>query len=177
MSHISTPPTIAQFQFQFSRDFKYGPGLDAVRPIDIQNAINLANSVFNPRLFSTAPLGIAPNLTSEAITAYNYAAAHFLVLSIQGVGGLSKTGSGLNAQGEGIVGNKSVGGVSVGYVWPDTVTESPALSQFLKTTYGQLYLQILMPRLVGNVGAVFGETAGFDNFNGNFPVTGFLGPF
>lgn len=175
MGVLNPPATVAQFEAQFSRDFVYGPGLDAVRPIDIQNALNTASSLFNPALFSTAPIGVPPNLTSEALTMYLYCAAHFLVTSIQGVGGLNKKGGGLNAQGEGVVASKGVGGVNVSFSWPSFVTDSPVLSQFQKTTYGQIYLQTLMTKLVGNGAVVLGEVTGFQSFAN--PVTGFVGPF
>lgn len=175
MATLNPPATVANFEAMFSRDFSYGPGLDKVRPLDIQNALNIASSAFNPSLFSTQPIGVPPNQTSEALQAYLYCSAHFLVTSIQGVGGLNKVGGGLTSQGEGIVNNKSVGGVSVGFSWPAFITNSPTLSQFSKTIYGNLYLQILMPKLVGNVGAVLGEVLGPND--ANFPVTGFLGPF
>lgn len=158
MGQLNPPATVSQFKIQFYRDFAYGPGRESVTDIDIQNSLNLASSIFNPALFSTQPIGVPPNLTSEALQAYLYDAAHWLVTSIQAVGGLGKVGGGINSQGEGIVGNKSVGGVSVGFVWPSVITSSAALFQFTKTTYGQQYLQMLMPRLVGNVSVVAGET-------------------
>lgn len=175
MGQLNPPVTVSQFESFFSRDFLYGPGIDKVRPLDIQNSLNTAASVYNPALFSTAPVGVAPNLTNEAITAYLYCSAHFLVTSIQGVGGLGKIGGGMNSQGEGLVTGKGVGGVSVNFSWPSFISDSPSLSQFSKTVYGNLYLQILMPRLVGNVGVVLGEVTGFQSFAN--PVTGFVGPF
>lgn len=175
MATLNPPATIAQFENFFTRDFLYGPGLDRVRPVDIQNALNTASSMFNPALFSTAPIGIAPNITSEALIAYLNCSAHFLVLSIQGIGGLNKQGNGMNSQGEGIISSKSVGGVSISFSWPPMIIQSPALYQFTKTVYGQAYLQILMPRLVGNAAVVAGETTGFQaNFNS---TTGFVEPF
>lgn len=151
-------PSIAGFKRQFTRDFTYGPGSDKVTDADIQNGLNAAYSVFNPALFDTTPIGVAPSITSEAQRAYCNAAAHFMVLSIQGNGGLGKTGRGVFSQGEGNVQSKSVGGVSVSFSWPPIVTNSPALFQFTKTTYGLMYLQVLVLKLVGNVSVVTGET-------------------
>ena len=131
--------------------------------------------MFNPALFSTSPIGVPPNLTSEALISYLNLSAHFLVTSLQAVGGLGKVGGGINSQGEGIVSSKSVGGVSVSFMWPPMVIDSPALYQFTKTIYGQLYLQVLMPRLVGNVGVVLGETTDFQSDANS--LTGFVGPF
>ena len=158
MSTLVPPASVAQFKARFIRDFVYGPGLDAVRDDDIQNALNSTVSVFNPRLFSTAPIGVAPNVTSEAMLAYLNCSAHFLVTAIQGVGGLGKKGNGLRSQGEGVYAGKSVGGVQASFVWPSVITDSPVLFQFVKTVYGQAYLQVLMTRLVGNVSVVLGET-------------------
>lgn len=157
MGQLTPPASVANFKNQFTRDFSYGTGVETVTDTDIQNALNMTSGVFNPCLFSTSPLGVAPHITSEALIAYLNASAHFLVTSLQAAGGLGKKGRGTNSQGEGIVGNKSVGGVSVGYVWPSTVTDNPVLFQFTKTAYGQLYLQVLVTRLVGNVSAVLGE--------------------
>lgn len=166
---IPAPPTLQQFKDQFSRDFIYGPGIETVRDVDIQNAINAASSLFNPCLFSTKAIGTPPNLTSEAVICYNNAAAHFLVTSIQGVGGLGKKGRGTNSQGEGVVSSKSVGGVSVSFAWPSVITDSAVLFQFTKTVYGQAYLQVLATKLVGNVSAVLGEVA-----EGSPPNPGFF---
>ena len=159
MSQLVPPASVAQFKAYFIRDFSYGPGLDKVRDADVQNALNATYSVFNPRLFSTAPLGVAPDVTSEAIIAYLNASAHFLATALQAAGGLGAKGKGPLSQGEGVYVSKGVSGVSAGFVWPSTITSSPVLFQFAKTAYGQAYLQVLMTRLVGNVSAVFGETA------------------
>lgn len=162
------PATVAAFKGLFIRDFKYGDGPTTVMDRDIQNSLNTASSMFNPALFETTLLGVPPNQTSESLNAYLYLTAHFLVTSLQAVGGLSAiagAGSpGLRSSGEGIIGSKSAGGLSVSYVWPSTVTDSAALFQLTKTQYGQTYLQILLPRLVGNVAAVIGETAQSSDF-------------
>jgi len=157
----STPPaTVAAFKAQFFRDFTYGDGPTAVMDRDIQSALNTANSLFNPALFDTTLIGAVPLQTSESLIAYLNCAAHFMVLALQAVGGPSmKAGAGspgLRSQGEGVISSKSGGGLSASYSWPSTVTDSPVLFQFTKTDYGLVYLQMLMPRLVGNVGAVFG---------------------
>lgn len=161
MGQLTPPALVVDFQAQFTRDFKYGPGLEAVRDPDIQNALNFASTVFNPALFDTTPIGD----TSEAKMAYLYASAHFLVMALQAAGGLSAVnrGLGVNSQGDGIVSSKSVGGVSVTFAWPSVVIDNPALYQFTKTSYGQMYLQILVLKLVGNVGLVSGQTQMFEN--------------
>lgn len=157
MGQLNPPATVADFKAQFTRDFVYGAGLETVRDSDIQSSLNTASSVFNPALFDVTQVGISPNFTSEAMIAYLNASAHFLVTSLQAVGGLGKVGRGVFSQGEGNVTGKGVGGVSVNFEWPATITDSPILFQFVKTTYGQAYLQVLMTKLVGNMGAVYGE--------------------
>lgn len=165
MGQLNPPATVVQFKTMFTRDFIYGPGLDAVRDVDIQNALNMTDGVYNPCLFSLVPVGVPPNLTSEALIAYLNASAHFLVTSLQATGGLgaNRVGGGVFTQGEGNITNKSVGGVSVGFSWPSVITDSPILFQFAKTSYGQAYLQVLMTKLVGNVSAVLGEVTGAPN--------------
>lgn len=160
MGQLNPPASVLNFKTQFVRDFPYGPGLDKVTDTDIQNALNSASAMFNPCLFDTTPVGVTPNITSEAMIAYLNLSAHVMVTSIQASGGLGLGKKfGTNSQGEGTVGNKSVGGVSVGYVWPSKVTDDPFLSQFTKTPYGQAYLQVLVLKLVGNISAVVGESA------------------
>lgn len=159
MAQLQPPANVAQFKAQFTRDFVYGTDLSTVRENDIQAALNQASSVFNPSLFSTAPIGVPPNLTSEALIAYLNLSAHFMVLSLQAVGGLGKVGRGVFSQGEGMTSGKNAGGVGLNMAWPSTIENSPVLYSLTKTTYGIQYLQVLMTRLVGNIGLVEGETA------------------
>lgn len=163
MGQTTPPATVAQFKAQFVRDFAYGPDLKSVRDSDIQHGLNMADSVFNPALFSTAPVGVPPNATSEALMCYLNAAAHFMVSSIQAVGGLGPVGMGQFSQGEGVTSGKNAGGVGLNMQWPSTITNSPVLYSLTKTTYGIAYLQVLMTKLVGNVGAVAGEVTGLPN--------------
>lgn len=233
------PPTIAQFQAQFPRDWPYGPGTDKVTPGDIQNAINQAYGLFNPSLWNstipsfsatikgdttinsptianlTSVSGLLPGQTvagagipvastillvgassivisanatattaqviltvggtsgytvSEAIIAYCLLSAHLLVLSLQNAGGLSAPSSfqGPGSSGGGVVASKTVGSVSVTYALPDFVTKSPSLSQYMRTGYGQQYLQLLAPKLPGRrVVVVGGEPTPFSGVPGN----------
>jgi hypothetical protein len=227
------PPTIAQFQAQFPRDFKYGPGTDVVNPNDIQAAINEGQGLFNASLFENnvatfsatiigtttlgSPIiteissvtGLAPgqpvtgegiptlttilsisatsimlsaNATataedvmltvgslagysvSEAQIAFCYLTAHLLVLSLQNAGGLGAPESfqGPASSGGGTVQTKQVGSVSIGYQLPDFVMSSPTLSQYMRTGYGQKYVQMLAPKIPGRrVMVVGGEPAPF----------------
>lgn len=168
MGQLTPPATVNDFKAQFTRDFKYGAGLEFVRDVDIQSGLNFASTVYNPSLFDTSPVGG----TSEAMLAYLYASAHFLVIALQAAGGLSAVSryQGPNSQGDGVITSKGVGGVNIGYTWPSLITDNPALYQFTKTSYGQSYLQILTLKLVGNVQVVAGENQATDFTNNTSDV-------
>lgn len=151
-----TPPVdVADFKTQFNREFVYGDRKDQVMDSDINRALGDTSIVFNPCLWVD---------DNEQNIAYLYASAHFLVLNLQNAGGLSieNNSAGLNAKGTGPVIGKSVGQVSLQYLFPDWVINSPILSGFLTTAFGQRYLQLLTPRCVGAGYVVdgFNENAG-----------------
>ena len=153
------PPAVADFKAQFNRDFVYGVGTTQVQDNDIQRGLNEASITFNPNIWAS---------DFEKNTAYLYVAAHFMVLNIQAAGGLSSQnlGRGVLSKGGGTIESKGVGSANVAFAVPDYVRQSPILSQFMRTDYGQKYLQLLTPRLVGNVQTVAG----------NFPVNAGLAP-
>jgi Protein of unknown function (DUF4054) len=159
-------PTIDAFKAQFPEDFPYGLGSGAVTPADVQLALNLVASgaYFNPALFQTEPLAALSSTASvpaptEQSMAFLYCAAHFLYLNVKTRGGLKAPGfrGGLSSGPQGVLSNKSVGGVSVSYEWPEGVKDDPMLFQFTRSPYGEMYLQLLVPKLVGNIGLVAGE--------------------
>lgn len=153
---MSFPPSVTDFKTQFNREFLYGTSLAQVQDNDIQRAINEASIMFNPALWDgTTALGS----TTELNIVYLYVCAHYLVLNIQGAGGLSSVnrGRGVKSTGGGTIQSKSVGSVSLTYVIPQDIQNSPILGQFMRTDFGQKYLALLAPRLVGNVQVVSGE--------------------
>jgi hypothetical protein len=147
-----TPPpvTIDEFKTRFIRDFVFGSTPDKVMDPDVNIALTEAVLVFNPDLWDDL---------AEQKVAFLLAAAHCLVLNVQAAGGLSaqNMGRGVNSHGGGVVQTKSVGSVSVGFAVPAFVTESKVLSQFMRTDYGQKYLQLVTPRLVGNLAVLEGS--------------------
>ncbi len=154
---MSFPPSVADFKSQFNREFAYGTSLANVQDNDIQRAINEASIAFNPGLWDgTTPLG----QTTELNIAYLYLAAHYMTLNIQGAGGLSSVnfGRGVKSTGGGTIQTKSVGSVSIAYAIPEDVSKSPILGQYMRTDFGQKYLTLIAPRLVGNVGIVSGQS-------------------
>lgn len=164
------PPLVADFKAQFRREFIYGTGLDSVIDSDIQRALNEAGIMFNPSLWdSTTPVGSS----SEGGIAYLYLAAHLMVLNVQQMaGGLSATprGKGIRNSAEGVVVASGVGAANVTYqVPPPRVAENAVLMDLFRTTFGQRYMAMLEPRLVGNVYVVSGRSPVSDF--GNPPST------
>src|SRR5262245_56887839 len=144
------PASIADFKARFDRDFVFDTTTDAVRDVDITDALNDASSTFNDGLWASG---------TEIITAFLFLAAHNLVLNLQAAGGLFAVnlGRGVKSKGSGPISAKSVGSVSVNYALPESIVNDPQLSPYLRTEYGLRYLQMLTPRLVGNVVVVLGE--------------------
>lgn len=154
------PPSVVDFKDFFVREFPYGDGQDFVRDADIVRGINEATIQFNPSLFDTSTVVGIGNL-SEGSIALLYLAAHIMVLNVQGAGGLSAEprGRGIRNVGEGVVVSKGIGQANVSYqIPPPNVSESPILLYFFRTDFGQRYMQILMPRLIGNVAVVSGRS-------------------
>lgn len=139
-----TAPTIAQFQSQFIRDFPYGTDPNvSVLDQDIVNAFNLVDMSINP--------GLWPNQTGYQI-AYGYLAAHYMVLNLR------ESSQGLNGQYNWAQNSKSVGQVSEAFTIPQRVIDNPELMMLTKTNYGAMYLQLLLPLLVGQMFSVCGRT-------------------
>jgi hypothetical protein len=152
------PPAVADFKTKFAREFVYGTGLDAVTDNDIQRGLDEAG---DGSLYSISNFD---NPTQQA-NAYLYLAAHLMVVNIQGAGGLSAIprGRGVRNIGEGIQVSKGVGQANVAYMpVPDRVASSPTLLYLFQTTFGQRYMQMVAPRLIGNVQMV----AGYDDISG-----------
>ena len=152
---MTAPITIAEFKAYFVRDFEYGTQPDSGSPSttimdsDIQKALDESELLFNTTLW--------PDDASQKPPFYQLT-AHCMVRSIQAAGGLSQIGQGVGSTGTSPIASKGVGPASVSYALPDSVVSSPTLNQFLATSYGQKYLQMVMPRLVGNIAVSSGGT-------------------
>lgn len=143
---MAAPITVADFKARFARDFTYGSTDETVKDGDIQTAIDDAAGLYNAELFSEELGKIA----------YLLLTAHLLVLNLRSAGGLGSIKGGMNSQADGAMESKSVGQVSASIAFPDSVKNNAVLSAFLQTNYGQRYVQILYPRIIGNVTAVAG---------------------
>lgn len=140
--------TYTSFKAYFARDFSYysgsGDSRDYVTDDDITRAITEAGLVFPSGLFSSSE--------TLADTALLYLSAHFLSEDIQfaagGAGGTSAFP----------VNHKAVGAVLESSVIPEWVTKIPSLYTYANTRYGQRYLSMLFPMLIGNTVVFEGAT-------------------
>lgn len=124
-------PTVAQFQAQFFRDFSYAPlgdpSLKYVQNQDIQNAINIAAGDFNPQY------------GSNTTVIFLWLAAHYMVLSLR------NSSMGLNSQAKFPLASSSVGSVSTVNNISEVLSKDPNYAKYLKTGYGQIYLDMVYP--------------------------------
>jgi hypothetical protein len=147
-----TVPTVAQFKAQFVRDFPFAlpeggnPGTNDKRVLDgdITNAQTAAGMNSNVNLWSSQ---------TEYTYVFNLLTAHFLVTN------LLASSQGLRGQGSWLTQSKSIDGVSESFAIPQRVLNSPTLAPLSKTTYGLQYLNILAPRMVGNIMAIPRQTS------------------
>jgi len=149
--------TLDQFKAWFSRDFVYSIpyGLLTERPDccpsyvtnnDLTKAFTEAKINFNEGLFSD---------DDQLRTTFLYLAAHYLVNDLQtAVNGLGSTGFFP-------VASRSVGSVSESYSMPSWVTNDPVLGAYTTTRYGQKYLSLIKPLMIGNVTVYQGATTYF----------------
>ena len=166
MGQLTTPLTYANFKAYFTRDWPYGTGTDTVTEADVNKGLAMASSVFVPSLYDTTTLYTLGTLViNEQVLAYLYAAAHFVKLDIDAAGGLGapQPGAGMTQLGEGVLASAGAGGVSGSYTWPDRVAGDPILFQFARTKYGEQFLQLTVPKLVGNIVSVAGANQNFQN--------------
>lgn len=128
-------PTVAQFKAQFFRDFPYAPAgnasLDYVQDQDITNAITMACGDFNPQYGSNTTL------------IFLFLAAHYMVLSLQ------NSAMGLNSQGKFVLESSAVAGVSTVNNISDRFKNDPNFNKYIRTGYGQLYLDMVYPYTIG----------------------------
>lgn len=138
-------PTIVDFKDYFTRDFPYGTDpennvLDADIGKGIQQAVAYP---INPGLYSTQ---------DQYTLGFLYMAAHFMVQDLRA------SSQGINGQFNFLQASKAAGAVNESFTIPQRVLDSPVWSMFTKTNYGMMMLQMIAPRLVGNIISVQGTT-------------------
>ncbi len=139
-------PSVADFKAVFTRDFPYAPVSDPlntkyVTDADISRAINDAIIEFNDGLFGAFTTQI-----------FMYLAAYNLVQNIQ------TAMKGMSAQAQFVMNSTNVGGVSVGNMVVGQFADDPYLSKYLKNAYGQKYVELVHPYLIGRVRVAEGAT-------------------
>jgi hypothetical protein len=134
---------IADFKTYFSRDFVYSTlPATGVTDADLNRAFSEATMNFNSTLFESP----------QDQTAFFYLAAHFLCVNLQ------SALQGKNSVPFFPVASRSVGAVLEAYSIPAWVSENPILSGYSTTRYGQQYLLMLYPRMIGRVTVYQGAT-------------------
>lgn len=146
--------TVTDFKTWFTRDFKYQIPLGETEPIadcpndyitddDITKSFTEASMNFNPSLFG---------LDAELKMCFLYLSAHYLVNDLQ------TASAGADSAGYFPANSRSVGQVTESYQIPDWAIADPVLSSFCTTRYGQKYLSLIKPLLIGNVVVYQGAT-------------------
>lgn len=138
-----TTPTVADFKAQFTRDFPYGAAANQVNDSDISAAIIEAGVNFTQSLWGSQ---------QEYSLAYLLMTAHMMVMALRG------SSQGIAGQYEWLVSSKGVGSVSEGLSIPQKILDNPRFAMLTKTTYGARYLQLVLPRMIGQVFTEFGNT-------------------
>jgi hypothetical protein len=113
---------------------------DFITDSDIANAIAEAGVNFPERL-------LGDDTTKRLV--FSYLAAFYLVFDRK------------NAQGTSVNGwlaSSSIGSVSVSYQFPQWMNENPTYGIYMQNGYGQKYLSLIMPYLVGQVIVCPGKT-------------------
>ena len=133
-------PTPAAFQVFFARDFAFTTdpaNLELVSENDIDRAMTDAIDNFPSGLFSN---------DSVATNAFMYLTAFCMVRNIQmAMKGIASQGNKF------MISGNSVAGVSTSFSIPEKYMRDPFLASLTGNQYGQRYLELILPYLVGNV--------------------------
>jgi len=131
---IGTLPTV-------TTDWKEISNVGLVSDLDITNAYAEACITFNDALFDD---------DDDIVLGYLYLAAHYLVNDLNA--------GGQNSSQAGFANSRSVGNVSESYSIPQWQLDDPILSFYAGSSYGRKYLNLILPRLTGNIATVEGCT-------------------
>lgn len=137
---VTAIPTNVTYWVLYTADI-YDYVLDA----DIQRAFDEAKMTFNQGL-------ISDGTTASITMAFLYVSAHYLVNDIR-TSKASLSGDGFNP-----VQSRTVGSVTESYMIPDRYKRSPIIIFYSKSGYGQKYLAMILPAMVGNIQVAAGWT-------------------
>jgi hypothetical protein len=135
--NVDEVPTDTDFWESYT-DSIYNYILDA----DIENAMNEAKVNFNEGLWTE---------DSKKIS-FLYLTAHYLCLDLR------RVNAGIQSTGENLVKSRTIGSVSESYEIPKYYTENPAYAYYVKTEYGLKYLSLLIPRTMGCMFVIEGDS-------------------
>lgn len=139
-----TYPTVNDFKNYFVRDFPYGIDPDtSVLDVDIEKAQGEAKFNFSSRLASSQ---------ENFDILFNYLTAHYLCMDLRAAS------QGIQGQYSWIQTSRSVGSVSEGLQVPQRILDNPEFAMLSKTNYGGKFLQLILPRLSGQIFSVYGGT-------------------
>lgn len=135
-------PSVNEFKDHFdSGEFAYGEQPPLVRDKDIERAQEEAKAIFAYNLFEE----------KESANAFNLLTAHFLLSNLNAI----KNGGAASF----VASSQSADGLSISYLIPSHIQNSPTLSQFATTSYGIRYAMLVYPRALANArGIVSGAT-------------------
>ncbi len=137
-------PSVAEFKAYFFRDFPYGTDVDtSVTDADIAKGFQLCNMVINQGLFSAQ---------ADYTVGYFLLSAHYLVMNLR------MSSQGINGQFSFLEQSKSVAALSQAFAIPQRILDNPDWAILMKTNYGAQYIQLLLPRLAGQVFIAYGST-------------------
>lgn len=139
-----TNPDVQAFKDYFYRDFPYGTDPEtSVLDQDIQKAYGQTNINISEAIWSNQ---------AEYTIGYLLLAAHWLVIDLrmasQGIAGAYSW----------VTTSKSVGSVSESFQIPQRILDNPEMAQLAQTNYGAKYLQLLLPRMAGQMFNAYGST-------------------
>lgn len=117
--------------------------MNYIQDLDIEKAFAEAQVNLNQSLFSS---------DANIRMGYLYLTAHYLVNDIRA--GLA----GISAVGMFPLTSRSAGSVSESYSIPQAYLDNPVYTFYTTSSYGLKYLSLVLPQIVGNVGAVAGWT-------------------
>lgn len=118
---------------------------DYVSDSQILNAFNEARIVFNESLFGSP---------DAAKMAFLYGAAHYLAFDIKTINGINSWEPFM------VESSRKAGDVSVNNFIPSKLASNPRFSLFMTTPFGQKFLSLMAPYLVGR-----GFCVNYNNYN------------
>lgn len=137
-------PSVQDFKDYFTRDFPFGVDPNtSIQDSDIAKAYQMTNTNFNPCFFADQ---------GSYTLGYLLLSAHYLVMNLR------TSSQGINGQFAFLEQSKSVGSVSQSFAIPQRILDDPYFSMLMKTNYGAMYLEIVLPQLCGQMFNVYGRT-------------------